>query len=142
MDYEAVAHGCGWKATTRQEIVVAEKDDRVPVEVARGHIEKIREKLKMPPKSVAVEKQKFPKPPMLSDVGHGTTCTCEVCWQMRVLEVFPGAAVRESPRTVPEVPEAATPGSVSPSEVAPPVAVPVEPKMISKLDLLKKLFPL
>jgi hypothetical protein len=169
--------------------VADEQNDQAPRaarEVVEASLEKIRKIVHAPPRrkeDAAAVKPEFPAPPMLSDVGHGERCTCEICWQMRMLEIFPGAKVvagrkvtapgakgqrassevalpvppaaaevtvtakgevlvRESPRTVPsEVSEAVTPGEGNPSSVAPPtVAVPVERE--SKLDLLKRLFPL
>lgn len=98
-------------------------------EVVEASIEKMRKLLHAPPReeraAAANEKVRWPKVEMMSDVGHGTKCTCEVCWQMRMLEVFPGAVAVE--------------GKIE-AKVEEPKSV--EPKKESKLEMLKRLFPL
>jgi hypothetical protein len=76
MDEGAVGHGCGWRApvphTRGVEVIPAS------AEVARAAIARAREYLTRvsgkPDRKASAERVS-----LLSDVGHGGECSCEVC---------------------------------------------------------------
>lgn len=150
----ATEHGCGWRAGAGG--FVSEKKDephreeeRAAPGVVEAHLEKIRQTLSRKPSAGRYKVDRAdPPPPCLSDVGHGTLCTCEVCWQMRMLEIFPTARVKV---TVPGASGTATSGGGSPP-VAPPVAVTpavqqsggvslAPDRPLSRLEKLAMMFP-
>jgi len=94
-----------------------------PEEVA-AHLEKMRAVLSTRPSAGRYKVDRAdPPPPCLSDVGHGNLCVCEVCWQMRMLEVFPGAKVVAGKATRVIAPQ----GTGGPEPVEVPVAVALPP---------------
>ena len=120
-----------------------------PEEVA-AHLEKMRAVLSTRPSAGRYKVDRAdPPPPCLSDVGHGDRCVCEVCWQMRMLEVFPGAKVIAGKATRVTTPQGTGgPAPEVPVAVAEPVAgfpnpavVVSEPEKESKLERLMRLFP-
>lgn len=128
---------------------VEDREAKAAPEVVEAALEKMRSILRAPPREkkadAPIVAKVVPKVPMLSDVGHGSTCTCEICWQMRMREVFPDSyPLRQNARaTAPGVSEAATLGAGgSSSAVAAPDAVVTPPQKESKLDMLRRLFPL
>ena len=85
---EATTHECGWSVSSSATRVKMTMDEpRASREVIEASLEKIRKILHAPKRErpasgvpVKVERERVA---MVSDVGHGTECVCEVCWRLR-----------------------------------------------------------
>lgn len=84
--YEAVVHeACGWRASASPAaVVVVPEVPPATSEQREVHIAKMRAlvaKWKAAPEPQ--RKRSVERVAMMEDVGHGTKCTCEVCWPER-----------------------------------------------------------
>ena len=101
---EATSHECGWSTSTSsgalpQVRVRMEEPQRASREVIEASLEKIRKILHAPRRErassevpVKVERERVA---MVSDVGHGTECVCEVCWGLRLVRAAPPEVAEE-----------------------------------------------
>lgn len=85
--FEALKHSaCGWRVSGLEpgpssEIEIEERAQRAVID---ANLQRMRAVVKHRA-SAAVENDRVKrKVAMLSDVGHGSVCTCEVCWRLRM----------------------------------------------------------